>query len=578
MKWPRPRGEIPAAAVFCEGGKWLAVAACAAACGFLFGAVAALGFGDLLGGRAFFLRGFASGGIASGGLFAGRARGGASGALAAGIGGFFGGGLVVGGGVFFRVFDVRVFFGAAGFTLFAFADIEADGEALVGHLGADGVFEVAPVGWGHETLVIDEEDETRGDDGALFFFAGESGVEEFEAFAADGWRRGAGDGFLEEAVEGTGAELGVAGGADLVDGSEDFAETVAGFGGDGDEGCVVEEEEFATDVGFEFLETGLHFAVWVVEVEFIGDDEAGFVFFDDDGGDFAFLGGDAAGGVDDEGDDVGAADAAFGAADGVGFDGVIDLGLTADAGGVHEEEGVAAVIVEGVDGVASGAGDFADNGAFVVEDGVEEGGFADVGAADDGEADAARVGVGVVVFGVGIGWFGGWAEGGFDGVDELGDAPAVFCAEAADGFEAEACEVCGDEVVFGVVGFIDAEDDWFALAAELFGDALVDGVHAGEGVDDEDDEVGGGDGDVCFGADDGAEVVVEGGSDAAGVHDGDGEGSVFETGGEAVAGDAGSVVDDGDAAAGEAVEEGGFADIGAADDGDDAVAAGEDGA
>jgi len=216
----------------------LAVAACAAACGFLFGAVATLGFGDLLGGRAFFLRGFASGGgVASGGLFAGWARGGACGALAAaGIGGVFGGGLVVGGGVFFRVSDVRVFFGAAGFTLFAFADIEADGETLVGHLGADGVFEVAPVGWGHETLVIDEEDETRGDDGALFFFAGESGVEEFEAFAADGWRRGAGDGFLEEAVEGAGAELGVAGGADLVDCAEDFAETVAGFGGDGDEG------------------------------------------------------------------------------------------------------------------------------------------------------------------------------------------------------------------------------------------------------------------------------------------------------------------------------------------------------
>ena len=130
--------------------------------------------------------------------------------------------------------------------------------------------------------MIDEEDETRGDDGALFFFAGESGVEEFEAFSADGWRRGAGDGFLEESVEGTGAELGVAGGADLIDGSEDFAEAVAGFGRDGDEGCVVEEEEFAADVGFEFLETSLHFAVWVVEVEFIGDDEAGFVFFDDD--------------------------------------------------------------------------------------------------------------------------------------------------------------------------------------------------------------------------------------------------------------------------------------------------------
>ena len=44
----------------------------------------------------------------------------------------------------------------------------------------------------------------------------------------------------------------------------------------------------------------------------------------------------------------------------------------------------------------------------------------------------------------------------------------------------------------------------------------------------------------------------------------------FGLGGDAVAGDAGLVVDDGDAPAGDAIEQGGLADIGSADDGNKA--------
>ena len=45
------------------------------------------------------------------------------------------------------------------------------------------------------------------------------------------------------------------------------------------------------------------------------------------------------------------------------------------------------------DGVACGAGDVADDGAVVAQQGVEEGGFARIGTSDDGHRDATLEGV-----------------------------------------------------------------------------------------------------------------------------------------------------------------------------------------
>ena len=104
----------------------------------------------------------------------------------------------------------------------ALPDVEFDGEAFVGGVAADFVFEEAEVGFVQQDAVVHEEDDVGGHDRARLLFAGESGVEEFETFAADvGWGS-AGDGFLEDAVERAGAEAVLAGFFDAFDGSKDF--------------------------------------------------------------------------------------------------------------------------------------------------------------------------------------------------------------------------------------------------------------------------------------------------------------------------------------------------------------------
>ena len=57
-------------------------------------------------------------------------------------------------------------------------------------------------------------------------------------------------------------------------------------------------------------------------------------------------------------------------------------------------------------------------------------------------------------------------------------------------------------------------------------------------------------------------------ADAAGVHEREGAPVPLGLGADAVARDAGLVVDDGDAPSDDAVEQRGLADVGAADDGD----------
>ncbi len=74
-----------------------------------------------------------------------------------------------------------------------------------------------------------------------------------------------------------------------------------------------------------------------------------------------------------------------------------------DAGGVDEVVGVVVGVDEGIDGIACGAGLWADDGALFFEDVVEESGLADVGSADDG-----HLGVGSLLWEVDMwGEFGG---------------------------------------------------------------------------------------------------------------------------------------------------------------------------
>ncbi len=163
-----------------------------------------------------------------------------------------------------------------------------------------------------------------------------------------------------------------------------------------------------------------------------------------------------------------------------------------------------------------------------------------------------------------------------DGVEEIADAAAVLGGDGEERLHAEAAEVfCLREKLVGV-DFIDGEEDGLAGADEQARELDVRRGELGAAVDDHDDELrfvecGAGLAEDFSG--DEIRVVRD---DAAGVDEARGASGPFDFAVDAVAGDAGLVADDGAAAAGEAIEERGLADVGAAADGEDGQIGGGD--
>lgn len=124
------------------------------------------------------------------------------------------------------------------------------------------------------------------------------------------------------------------------------------------------------------------------------------------------------------------------------------------------------------------------------------------------------------------------------------------------------------ELLLFRVCLVEHQQHGHAALVQLFRYGFVDGCQVVSAVAHEHDAVRRVERNVRLARHLGAESVVQRGADAARVHrqrivvrDADG-------GAEAVAGDAGLVMNNGNAAADHAVEDGGFADIGSADDGD----------
>ena len=141
--------------------------------------------------------------------------------------------------------------------------------------------------------------------------------------------------------------------------------------------------------------------------------------------------------------------------------------------------------------------------------------------------------------------------------------------EAGDGehlAEAEGVELVRVEVAIGVVGLVDEDEDGAGESPQLAGEVLVVGVDAVHGVGEEEHDVGLGEGDVGLDADLLGEGVALVEDDAAGVDDLVPLAVPLGGGVEAVAGDAGLVLDDGEALLDDAVEEGALADVRSADD------------
>lgn len=122
--------------------------------------------------------------------------------------------------------------------------------------------------------------------------------------------------------------------------------------------------------------------------------------------------------------------------------------------------------------------------------------------------------------------------------------------------------------MFVVIDFVEDEEDGWGGLAELLSEGLIDGGKALLRVDKEKDEVCRFHGDVCLNGNLCGEAIVKRGADAAGIDEGAGVASESARRGDTITRDTWLVMDDGDLAAGKAVEEGGFPDIRAAYDGD----------
>ncbi len=246
------------------------------------------------------------------------------------------------------------------------------------------------------------------------------------------------------------------------------------------------------------------------------------------------------------------------ARDGVELEVLGYLGLAAQAGGVDEVEVEAEEVVAAVDRVARGAGDGGYHRAVLAGNHIDERALAHVGASYDGDAGQAVLGFGVAL-----------AEVLDQGVEQFARAAAGDAGDGVGVAEAEGVELAQGVHLLRVVHLVDGQHHGLGLLAQHVGHVLVHGGEPLACVDEEEDGVGLVDGQGDLAADFLLELVVAAHNVAAGVDDGEVLAVPVGVAVLAVARYAGGGVDDGVAAFGEAVEEGGLAHIGASDDGYD---------
>ena len=217
------------------------------------------------------------------------------------------------------------------------------------------------------------------------------------------------------------------------------------------------------------------------EVPLVHHDNAALAVLLDDVEDVHVLRLHPEGGVDHEDAHVGMLDGAHRPEDGIEFQVLGDLGLAAHAGGVHQDELVAELVVIGGDGVAGGPGDGGDDVALLTQQGVGHGGLAHVRPAHDGDMRE----VGMVVLGRRI--LGQHAD---DLVQEVAGARAVGGGDAPHLAEAQAVEVVSVVHLLARIHLVHAKDDGLLAAAQQVRDFRIVVGDAGGGLAHEQDHVG----------------------------------------------------------------------------------------
>ena len=313
--------------------------------------------------------------------------------------------------------------------------------------------------------------------------------------------------------------------------------------------------QFAPRDGRDLLDVGLG------DIRLVDGDHRGAVVARRLGADRQVELAEAQGRIDDDHRDVGAVQALHAAQVRVVLH-AAHLGRLAHAGRIDEAEGALLRGHGRVDGVARGAGDLADDGARLADDGVEQRRLAGVGTADDGHRDLGGRG--------GRHGFAGPLRAGLldQPVEQLGGAEAVRRADDQRLAEAQLVQLLSGAHGARVVDLVGGEHHGDAPTAQHLGDLEIVGQRPGAAVDHKEHHVGRADGQLDLLADVPGVGRLLGGVVAAGVDHAHQAALPVDLDVLAVAGHARRLVDDGLTRAAEAVHEGGLAGVGRADDDD----------
>jgi len=215
-----------------------------------------------------------------------------------------------------------------------------------------------------------------------------------------------------------------------------------------------------------------------------------------------------------------------------------------------------------VNGIARGAGDIGDDGAIVLQNGIRQRGFSGIGFADNGNADA-----------FGLAHFWRFAEGvrnrlqgGVDGIDELAEIATVFGGDCDALSETELGEVRPRGFVFVVIDLIHHQQHGSLRLAEFLAESGIDRGDAIVGIDDKQNQIGSGNGDIGLKSDLLGKAVIERRANAAGIDDFTGKLGHLRGCGEAVTGNACLIVNDGDFSTNETIEQSRLSHIRATND------------
>jgi hypothetical protein len=237
----------------------------------------------------------------------------------------------------------------------------------------------------------------------------------------------------------------------------------------------------------------------------------------------------------------------------------------ADPGGVDQDHGQPVEAEDGVDRVARGPRDLADERSLVAEEGIEQGGLPDVGTSHDGDPCHAILALG------GLG-----RRRGQDlerSVEQVVDADAVLGGDHQDLLEAKLEYLVPEMLLARDVGLVRRDDHRSPRPAEQLGDVTVDRRQTLPDVEQEDDGICFLDGDPGLCLDVGlAEFPVRRSAvelQPGGVDHRELASQPLADAVEAVTRQAGGRVHDRLSPADQSVEERGLADVGPADDGDD---------